>query len=87
MAARCCWSRSCPASVRPRLSIARERARRERGGKGVSASAAAKTVAESGRLGDRGGYFRHPDRRCAALVDDAGCDLRGRVGYRDGAVP
>ena len=39
------------------------------------------------RLGDDGGYFRHPDRAFAALVDVAGRDLRGRVAGLDGAVP
>ena len=36
-------------------------------------------VARSGRLGDDGGCFCHPDRAVAALVDLAGRDLRGRI--------
>src|SRR5260370_26885819 len=87
MAAKCCWSTCCRASARRRWSIARAEARRERGGKGVSASVVVETVARSGRLVDDGGYFRHPDRLFTALVDDVGRDLRGRIPRLDGAVP
>src|ERR1700738_5352006 len=78
-AAKCCWSMSCRASAPPRWSIARAEARRERGGEAISGGAVVGTVAGSRRMGGYGGCLRDPDRRFAALVDDAGRDLRGRV--------
>jgi hypothetical protein len=33
------------------------------------------------------GYFRHPDRGYAALVDVAGCDFCGRIPGLAAAVP
>src|SRR5450631_448258 len=77
----------CPASARPRWSIAPAEARRERGGEGVDTAAAVAIVVGSGRVVDDGRCFRHPDRIFTAVVDDAGRDFRGGHTGFDGAVP
>src|ERR1700731_3825975 len=87
MAAKCCWSMYCRVSARPRWSIARAEPRREREGKRADWSVVVAAVAGSGRVVGDIGYFRHPDRGFAALVDIAGRDLYGRIPGLAAAVP
>src|SRR5882724_3681924 len=86
MAAKCCWSTSCPASARRHWLIARARARHERGRDDLTGSRGAAGLARPGRLGENGGYFRRSDRALASVVDVAGRHLRGCIAGRDGAA-
>ncbi len=65
-AAKWCWSTSCPATARPRWSIARAEARRERCDGDIAGERAAAALARSRRLGEDVGYRRGADRarRC-----------------------
>jgi rfaE bifunctional protein nucleotidyltransferase chain/domain len=54
---RCCWSISCPGSVRPRWSIERAEARRERAVETIGAGIVARAMAGSGRLVHDHGCF------------------------------
>src|SRR5882672_4446135 len=86
MAAKCCWSTSCPASARRPWLIARARARHERGRDDFAGGRGVADLARPGGLGKSGGYFRRSDRALASVVDVAGRYLRGCIAGRDGAV-
>src|ERR1700694_3386734 len=85
MAAKCCWSPSCQVSARPRWSIARAEAKRERRGGGAGGRAVVEVTAGSSCLDHDLGFFHYPDRAFTALVDIAGGDLCGPGARCDGA--
>src|SRR4051794_25416862 len=85
MAAKSCWSTSCPATARLRWSIVRAEARRERCRGDITGQPGAAALARSRRLGKDLRYRRGADRDVAAMVDLAGRHLRRRSSGDDRA--